>query len=81
MNTRNRPLVAVEWVDSAFTAGWRVSSDAVPTFSHCKTVGYLVEHSKRQIVIAMNVNDDGGYGDSMAIPRRVVRTVKKVKTQ
>ena len=70
--------MVVDWVDSAFTPGWRLSTSEAPTYSLCRTVGYLVEQSKKQVVIAMNVNEDGGYGESMAIPREIVRKVKKV---
>lgn len=70
--------VQVEWEDSAFTGGWRRSYQRVTT-SQCKTIGYLIEKTKRQVVVSMDVNEDGGYAETMAIPRAVVKSIKKVK--
>ena len=72
-------LVEVKWVDSAFNQGWRLKYDSDTSISECKTVGYLIKKNKKQLVIAMNVNDDGGYGEAMAIPIECVKSIKKVK--
>ena len=68
-------LVVVDWVDAAFEPGWKHSREARPTWSTCKTTGYLVVKNKQKIAIAMNVNDDGGYGETMVIPRSTVRKI------
>lgn len=71
-----RPLVLVEWEDSAFTAGWRHGKVST---SLCKTAGYLVEKDKALVVIAMNVSDTGSYGEAMAIPRACVRSIRRLR--
>lgn len=71
-------LVEVKWIDSAFNQGWRTASQKV-TYSECLTTGYLVEKSARQVVVAMQVNDEGGYSEAMAIPRSCVKSIRKVR--
>lgn len=73
-------LVQVKWVDSALNIGWKSRYSKETSISKCKTVGYLVKKNKKQLVIAMSVNDSGGYSEAMAIPIECVKSVKGVKT-
>ena len=74
------PAVRVDWVDSAFTQGWQRSWAKVRT-SECSTIGYLIEKTKEQVVVAMGINEDGGYGEALAIPRANVRKVRKLRAR
>ena len=71
-------LVEVTWIDSAFNQGWRLPKFYVPP-AECKTVGYLTHDEKDFINVAMNVNDEGGWGEAMAIPRVCVRKIRRVR--
>lgn len=72
-------LVEVKWVDSALNIGWKSEYSKETSISQCKTVGYLIKKNKKQLVIAMNINDSGGYSEAMAIPIGCVKSIKKVK--
>ena len=71
------PLVEIEWIDSAFNPGWH-KADTVRDVAYCKTTGYLVEKNKKRINVAMNVADNGDYGEAMAIPRSCVTKIRKL---
>ena len=71
-----RPIVLVEWEDAAFTGGWHPKS---VTTSQCTTVGYLIEKTKVQVVVALNGCEDGGFGEAMAIPRTCIRSIRRIR--
>jgi hypothetical protein len=71
-----RKLVLVTWIDTAFEPGWKTSYSTPPTYSVCKTAGYLIEKSKKKVVISMNINEDGGYGECMIFPRGNVKKIE-----
>ena len=75
---KRRKLVHVEWEDSAFTPGWRSHDHNLPGTSPCESVGFLLEKSKSRVILAMQVNGDGGYGEAMAIPRSVVKKIREL---
>ena len=75
------PMVYVEWLDSAFHAGWKTESERRPdsySLSTCNTLGFLVFKSKREIHVAMQFSECGSVGEVMAIPRSVIRRMVKV---
>ena len=73
-----RKLVEVTWQDSAFYKGWHPKGQHVAP-SSCRTTGYLVEKTGRHVVVAMNSeDDDGGYGEAMAIPRSCISAIRKL---
>ena len=71
-------LVEVTWVDSAMTPGWKRAGTVVEP-SECRTTGYLTYKNKEVLNIAMQVNDDGGFGEAMAIPIVCVRKIRKLR--
>lgn len=81
-------VVAVTWIDSYHSGGWR-GSDELPPIDHeviseCLSVGFLVERGKKFIRLALS-NDYpsqpgvGRYGHFISIPRVAVKKIKKVR--
>lgn len=78
---RPRPqVVEVEWEDSAVNSQtWDLDEEPLDTLV-LYTVGFLVERSKRKIVIAAEwAEKQGTYRYTHAIPTRVVRRVRWLK--
>lgn len=63
--------VEVTWMDAAFEQGW----GAIGTLVDVSTCGYLVQQDD-VIKVALNIDENGYYGEVMTIP---TSTVKKVK--
>lgn len=72
------PLVEVTWIDSALNSGWKTRGTSV-TYSQCRTVGYRIPSAKDCVAIAMSVTEDGNFTETMAIPRKAVRLIRKVR--
>jgi hypothetical protein len=64
-------LVEVEWVDATCRTSW-ASADEVTSDSHqttpCRTSGYLLTHTKKDIRVGATINGLGGIGDVTTIP-------------
>ena len=73
-----RKIVEVEWVDSAATGGWNPARKFIESgTSRCRSVGYMIERSNKQIVLVTNLSDDtGNAGEGMAIPTACVKRVR-----
>lgn len=77
---KKRPLVEVEWIDSAMSYGWKAAGGV----TRCRTAGYLLKRGKKVIRIAMNQQDEtrqhyGAVGEVMAIPMSCVKRVRRLK--
>jgi hypothetical protein len=69
----------IEWVDSCSSKGWGTRDYHIKDYaeSHCRTIGYLVERTKKAISLAQSLSDDTkNLADVMSIP---VVSIKKVK--
>jgi len=76
--------VEVEWLDSCVDSGWHAHDAAfvraAPT--QCTSVGYLIERTKAQLVLAQSVTatDDGDQiADVLTIPASVVKRVRRLR--
>lgn len=49
-----RPLVLVEWVDSAYSIGWHWM-DGAPSIKKCQSVGWVSGKSRDAITITANL--------------------------
>ena len=74
---KNPQLVEVEWIDSAFNAGW-FKRTTYSTVAQCRMVGYLTHKSRKVVNVSMNLSPDD-RGETMAIPRSCVRKIRKVR--
>lgn len=72
-------FVEVEWDDASSCATWRAPGE-FPRVQPCITRGWLVEESKRGIVIAATIQVNGpDVGEIIAIPRGMVKRIRKLK--
>ncbi len=76
-----RPLLEVEWEDSATNLGWRDMDEHDPAPIVCKTVGYKIKGTKTSICLASSLSDQGGTNDRMIIPKGCIRAIRKVKME
>ena len=79
--TKNHKIVEVTWVDPAEFSGWNGSEALAFQPSHCKSVGYLIHQTKKQITLSDTIatDQDQDYGACLVLPRGVVVSIKTVK--
>ena len=69
-------LVMIDWFDACCsTRAWGDDVNIHP----CTSIGFLVSHSKKQLVIAHTKAEDGDYAGRFAIPRGFVKETKIVE--
>ncbi len=74
-------MVEVEWIDSGGLSGWHQPADSTRTFNEqgCRTIGYLIEDSKRGVALVSGYGDTGMHLDSTTIPRVNVVSVTRLR--
>jgi hypothetical protein len=74
------PLVEVVWDDAAaMTHGWKTKEEfdkesVIPELM--LSVGFLIKETPDHIIIAMDVDRDGGSNQRSQIPRSMVKKIK-----
>jgi hypothetical protein len=80
--------VAVSWVDSVRTTGWRTADEAradleQDDFLDCETVGFLVGETAERVILALNHQHVTGgeemVGETIIIPRQAIRSVRELR--
>ena len=77
------PLVEVVWDDAAaMTHGWKTKEEfdkesVIPELM--LSVGFLIKETPDHIIIAMDVDRDGGSNQRSQIPRSMVKKIKILK--
>lgn len=74
-----RPVV-VEWLDATGMHGWFDPAQTDPCPIRIMSVGYLVERTKKQLVMISSYTEQGMYGDYLVIPAPWIVRVKRLKT-
>lgn len=70
----------IEWDDAVtHLTGWtrKVNTDLSPM----KTCGFVIHQNKKVVVVSMSVTDDGEVDDHLAIPRKSIRVLKRLKEE
>ena len=74
------PIVEVEWTDSGLTRGWqnyREHRDA--GLCEVQTAGYLLKSDRKKVVVGLSIDYPNGIvGDSITIPRSVVKKIRRL---
>lgn len=81
MKKNNHPIVVVEWFDALNDVEWRdIKTLRSPTTTaHAvRSVGFLVHQTKRVIVLAHGVDNDGAAESTMTIPRDWCQKIKRI---
>ncbi len=74
------PRVEVCWFDAASKDPWRDLEDLEERETvECITRGFLIRETKREILIAVTVTECGQFHSTMAIPKRMVVSIRKPK--
>lgn len=73
-------MVEVEWHDACGSAGWKDIAEynnLVPM--KCRTVGYLLKQSKKEITIALTQAVNHDLNQSICIPAAWVTKIRKLR--
>ncbi|MCA9090811.1 MAG: hypothetical protein KDA90_19490 [Planctomycetaceae bacterium] len=72
----DRPLIAIEWVDSfGCPPGWEFEDEVEPTITTVKTVGFLMRENDHFVLVAPHVStasDRRQLAGHMAIPKQQI---------
>lgn len=73
-------IVVVDWMDSSFEHGW-IDKSHVKKLKHasCRTVGFLVNNSKKNITLSMGYSDCNSCHDCISIPRVNIANLEVLK--
>lgn len=72
---KRHQVVYVEWIDSGYKGGWNLH-ETRPQVLSIRTVGYLLEEDKRQIVISSSVHLEESHSP-MAIPKVAITKLER----
>jgi hypothetical protein len=76
------PMVEVIWEDCLlFTGGWEAHGDVMRQVRRIRqrSIGYVLEDSKKRLVLAASLSQGGNVFGAHVIPRSQVIKVKKVR--
>lgn len=71
-------LVEVEWLDTACLAHWQEEGE-IPELMECRTVGYLLRDTKRDITLACTHAADHGTISPITIPKSCITKRRRLK--
>ncbi len=77
---RKRPLLLIEWEDSATSSSWREenkSADTKPMI--CYTVGWKVKAPKGKLMVTSTRNCVGECSDRTCIPKSNVKSIRRLE--
>lgn len=72
-------LVMVTWRDACSIDGWRSPADEDFDTADVVSVGWLLERTKKKIVLASSMCSEGGVNSVVVIPTPWVGSVRKLK--
>jgi len=76
-------LVLIQWYDAFGQSGWQDKKpDHTSKGMFCQSVGFLLRKDKDCIRVALSIEEIGGVGDTLTIPRKMVHKItylRKVK--
>lgn len=83
MMKKNLKPYIVEWDDPATVGRWRdIAQAREETASRCVSVGFLVEKTKKKIVLSLSYDEECRHvSDTIVIPRGVVRSCRRLHTK
>lgn len=78
MKRKPPPIIEVHWTDTATRGGWTEHGDKETGTIDCWTVGYLLEHTDRHIVLSGSWNA-GQRADTTTIDRGAVKSYRELR--
>ena len=77
---KNKKIVCVEWEDACRHNGYyEPAQDADYSTIHCRTVGFLVKRTRKEVKICEDYFEDGRMRDVHSIPKGMVHKVIVLK--
>lgn len=73
-------LVIVEWLDAACNSSWQ-DAGTVITPVKIWTAGFLLHEDEGHVMVSGSVSEDGGFNQSMTVPRGMVTSIKDVLSE
>ena len=77
---KDMPIAEVFWSDSAATPGWHdqetLDGGLELPGAWCVSVGFLYADTPDQVALLQSVNNTGGYGEMIQIPRHAVQHLR-----
>jgi hypothetical protein len=76
------PMVEVTWSDSCGQPGWQRPTEPetmAEDYFLCKSIGYLAKRNKKLIILAGGISQANDFHDLIAIPRKVVHSIRRLK--
>jgi hypothetical protein len=71
-------LVAVHWLDACTGHGWEAADEAESTPHSVFTVGFVIKHNDKVIIIASSSDLQGNNNSRINIPIGMVKSIKKI---
>lgn len=72
-------IVQVDWLDTMTDSGWKspkIKLDTKDMLQH--SVGYLLENSKKQVVICQSYGEVNNCAERLQIPKGCVKRVRRI---
>lgn len=71
--------IYVEWVDSAASVGWYHPKNYDPAAFTVKSVGFVMQETKKTVVISTSLAYNDKYADPLTIPKVAITKRRWVK--
>ena len=72
-------VVEILWRDAATTHGWRGQSEPGDKETvACRTSGYLLRRTKKEITVSQNLSEYDSTGEWMTIPMSCVSKIRRL---
>lgn len=73
--------VLVTWHDAVTKTGWEEPADAVVDHhtQECESIGYIIHRTKKDIVLAQTISQDGQINGRITIPLIWLRAIQTLK--
>ena len=81
MTAKPYPIVIVEWRDAHNYLDWRDTDSIKKIKNHTqvvRSVGFLIEKNKREILLAFGLSADGEVESTLAIPRDWCQKIRRI---
>lgn len=77
---RQCPVAEITWIDAASSPVWsNIREVEAHHVVECRTVGYILTHTAKEIKVLRTISTDGGMGDVMAIPSKCLQHIRLLR--
>lgn len=73
-------LVIVEWIDATANSSWQDSGTVISPIK-AWTSGFLIHEEDGFVMVSGTVSEDGGFNQTMTIPRGMVASIRDIVSE